>query len=650
MKLTIGMACHRDFDGVYFTINALRLTHPEVLSRCEIVVVDNDPQGPQAERLRGFLAHVHAGLRSQSGRHAHPYGVKYITMRKGGGTTQPREEIFRQATGDAVLVLDCHVLLWPGAIAKLLAYYETNPGTRDLLSGPLFYDDHNGFADHFQNQWRDGMWGTWGVIWRSPSGTLVATREDALGHLVLCDPMTRSTIEVTTTGWAGHESWLTSQGYRSAIDEDQPFEIPAMGLGCFSSLKCQWPGFNAHFREFGGEEWYIHEKVRQRGGRALCLPFLKWQHRFGDPGGGRTHHYTTLGKVRNYVLGHQELRLPLDRLRRHFVEGWNEEEPPKRISEHPLTTEQFDQLVANPQAYPPLSTSTGCVPCGAKSQPAASAVTPVVAEPPNPLTLDERYAVAASTPSDINEHCSKLRKLASQADVVVEFGMRHGVSTVALLAGQPREFHSYDLRHDPIADVLEQVQGKTAFSFRIGDSRQVEIPECDLLFIDTKHTAEQLTGELAAHASRVRRRIVLHDTEVFGEQGEDGDAGLLVALRQFLQEHPEWSVVYHTQANHGLTVISRDPADKPPLPGSVTLAASFVRALSVHVADGSQHVESVVLQARLSVCTLCDQRRDDRCAVCGCFITTKAEWREQECPLGKWRSAETVTSLLEVVG
>jgi hypothetical protein len=38
---------------------------------------------------------------------------------------------------------------------------------------------------------------------------------------------------------------------------------------------------------------------------------------------------------------------------------------------------------------------------------------------------------ARSTKFDINEHRNKLRELAAQADSVVEFGMRHGVSTVA---------------------------------------------------------------------------------------------------------------------------------------------------------------------------------------------------------------------------
>ena len=47
------------------------------------------------------------------------------------------------------------------------------------------------------------------------------------------------------------------------------------------------------------------------------------------------------------------------------------------------------------------------------------------------LTLEQLFEKARSTKSDINEHCDKLRELAAQADPVVEFGMRHGVSTVA---------------------------------------------------------------------------------------------------------------------------------------------------------------------------------------------------------------------------
>jgi hypothetical protein len=56
-------------------------------------------------------------------------------------------------------------------------------------------------------------------------------------------------------------------------------------MGVFSCRKGAWPGFNPMFRGFGGEEGYIHEKFRQAGGRCLCLPWLRWTHRFGRPAG-----------------------------------------------------------------------------------------------------------------------------------------------------------------------------------------------------------------------------------------------------------------------------------------------------------------------------------------------------------------------------
>ena len=97
---------------------------------------------------------------------------------------------------------------------------------------------------------------------------------------------------------------------------------------------------------------------------------------------------------------------------------------------------------------------------------------------------------------------------------------------------------------------------------------------------------------------------MLHDTQIFGERGEDSGPGLLVALRAFLREFPEWSVICHTQANHGLTVISRDPRDKPALRGHITMAANLTRAVAAHVADGLKKVETTDLQQRLEVCSV----------------------------------------------
>ena len=54
-RLTIGMACYEDFNGVYFSIQALRMFHPEILDEVEFLVVDNNPKGRDGEAVRDFV-------------------------------------------------------------------------------------------------------------------------------------------------------------------------------------------------------------------------------------------------------------------------------------------------------------------------------------------------------------------------------------------------------------------------------------------------------------------------------------------------------------------------------------------------------------------------------------------------------------------
>ena len=174
-------------------------------------------------------------------------------------------------------------------------------------------------------------------------------------------------------------------------------------------------------------------------------------------------------------------------------------------------------------------------------------------------TLEGASHRAITTPSDINEHCPRLRELAGQCDHVTEFGMRPAASTVALLAGRPRVLVSYDRRRYPLADLLETLASPGVFRFLIGDSLSSEIEPTDLLFIDTTHTADHLSQELARHAEQVRRWIVLHDTTTFGERSEDGGLGMSVALERFVRDHPQWSVEEQHMHQHGLTVLARAP-------------------------------------------------------------------------------------------
>lgn len=575
-KLTIGMACYDDLNGVYMTVQSLRLHHREAIRHCELIVVDNNPNSKDGEMVRGLSVKVAGDF----------LRVRYLPSPEVVGTSAPRQKVFTEAIGDAVMCLDAHVLLPPGAVQSLLDYYAANPTTRDLLTGPMIYDDlgPDSFADHFRDLWRAEMWGVLSVTWRCPCGQLcsakqvppahqgnpgdVAIGRCGLGDLFAVGNTTRNTCPQCVRGWPlfgweGHEAKLRAEGFTLAAQHDEPFEIPAMGLGLFSCRREAWLGFNPEFRGFGGEEWYIHTKFRQAGAKCLCLPSLKWLHRFGRPG-GVPYPLTAWNKMRNYVIGHRELGLDLEPIRQHF------------IVERKFHAHEWDQLVASDP--PPI------VPV---AQPKPVAVTPV--EPPRrppevppaptpkpsvkvekgkplPLaaTIAEAFESARDTPADINEHCDTLRELAAHCETVTEFGCRYGVSTVAMLAGLPKRLRSYDINRTGEVNHLTRLaaESPTKFEFVTGSSLTVDIEPTDMLFIDTLHNAKQLGAELARHADKVQRWIVLHDTEIYGHNGDDGGPGLLVALEAFLKANPEWFIWQHYRNNYGLTVVSRDPLDR----------------------------------------------------------------------------------------
>jgi hypothetical protein len=255
-KLTIGMATCDDYDGVYFSLQALRMYHPEIVDETEFLVIDNNPEGSCAEPLKALERWIS--------------NYRYVPYQERSGTSV-RDHIFEEASGEFVVCMDCHVFVVAGALKRLLNYFDGNCMTADLLQGPLVYDGLNSFSTHFEPGWRKGMYGTW----------------------VMDD--------------------------RGKDPNAPPFDIPMQGLGLFACRRAVWPGFNPRFRGFGGEEGYIHEKFRRAGGRTLCLPFLRWLHRFNRPL-GTPYVNTWDDRIRNYMIGHTELGIDLEPLKEHFVE------------------------------------------------------------------------------------------------------------------------------------------------------------------------------------------------------------------------------------------------------------------------------------------------------------------------------------------
>lgn len=634
-KLTIGFAHFDDYDGAYFTLQALRMYHPAAMPQVELLCVDNSPHTPAGKAVAGlFQAWVGKGVA----------GAKYVPYTQAVGTSQSRNAIFEHATGDAVMVLDCHVLLAPGAVDRLVEYLPTLDN--DLGHGPLLYDDLGNYTTHFDDNWRAEMWGTWGLAWACPCAAtgvapmLFSTHD--VGGAVAYRNLTPGMVPATQcrcgkplpTGvtWVGHETRLEELGYiRWGKPAHAPFEVPGMGLGLFVAKRATWLGFNRDARGFGGEEMYIHEKYRQHGRRVLCLPWLRWLHRFGRPGGVK-YPLTRWNKVRNYVLEHKELGLDMKPVYDHFVASGL------------FPQRHWDYLLEDPvarAAEPAPPQAQGCgVPCGQGDREDAL---------DKAQTLPAVYDKLATMPRDLDRHMPKLRELAASVANVTEFSKRRE-STVALLRGLMDAaakstttspvvmLTTYNTEQDWLMQRLPKFErGGVGLAMAPLASDQVpKIEPTDLLFIDSRHTYATLYGELQRYAPAVRRYIVCHDTRLHSERGEDGGPGLLTALRQYMLDHPEWSVVWHTDDQYGLTVLGRLPEDKPALPSVWTMAANFAGAVASYTLSGGANTSLPVLEARLGTCSVCPHRVDDRCSVCGCLITAKAAMRDQPCPLGKW--------------
>jgi hypothetical protein len=260
-RLCVGMATFDDFDGAWFTIEAIRMFHPEIAGQISFVIVDNHPEGTAAASLKSMENQV-------------PF-LRYIPFRGYRGTSV-RDLVFREANADIVCCVDSHVLIRPDALAALIRWFDGHPASMDLIQGPLLgskFDEP--YASHFKPSWGAGMYGQWGLDDRAkdPGG--------------------------------------------------EPFEIQMQGLGLFACRSQAWPGLNPRFRGFGAEEGYLHEKVRQAGGRVLCHPAIGWAHRFSRPA-GIPYNPSWEDRFRNYLIGWNEIGWDAAGVADHYRELFKE--------------------------------------------------------------------------------------------------------------------------------------------------------------------------------------------------------------------------------------------------------------------------------------------------------------------------------------
>lgn len=275
MKITVGVTHFDDYSGAWQTLTGILTNHPEVLEHCEFVIVDNNPGSQHGKALRHFV--------TKRMRNWTSHESKYIPFSDRVGVAPARNELFRQASGDFVLCIDSHVVFENDSLSELVSYLDHAAVPPDLLTGPIVMDDGRTTYTHQIRQWTRDGYGVW------------ATQVAGI--------------------------------------PDHPFEIQQHGLGVFCTRRAGWPGFHPDMDSFGCVESVLCEKFRQREARVMCLPFLKWHHRFSiyvDP----PYPITEYNKARNHLIGFNEVGWDLIFLLKHFK---------YRLSEHErsMLTDEF---------------------------------------------------------------------------------------------------------------------------------------------------------------------------------------------------------------------------------------------------------------------------------------------------------------------
>ena len=184
-----------------------------------------------------------------------------------------------------------------------------------------------------------------------------------------------------------------------------------------------------------------------------------------------------------------------------------------------------------------------------------------------PVTVEQIFNQRKTVRKTICGHLDVLRELASQCETIVEFGIRSGSSSSALLMGVKGTLYSWDIEEIPRwqADLRKAAGDKWVVTY--GPSQEAQTPEkFDMLFHDTFHNYDQVKAELDAHADKAQKFIVLHDSVKnaisAGDNHTRGNfnpnlAGFRLAVDELMIRDPSWFIKAHYPHDDGLLVLER---------------------------------------------------------------------------------------------
>ena len=198
-------------------------------------------------------------------------------------------------------------------------------------------------------------------------------------------------------------------------------------------------------------------------------------------------------------------------------------------------------------------------------------------EPQNRRIVDQKYYYLKNVSGDISEHLHVFRRYAKDCDSIIEMGTRWGSSVWGFMMGLSdhartdwgnhplnKKMVCIDIDHPNIwgENLLEDMengakQWNINFEFRQQNTLENEIEECDLLFLDTWHSYDQVKGELIRHGNKAKKYIGFHDTQFYDFRDMSGTQGIWPAIEEWLRANPHWYIYEKFANNHGITFLRR---------------------------------------------------------------------------------------------
>ena len=524
----------------------------------DIVVVDNAPGSPESEKISDFCKKA---------------GVRYVPFDYAIGTSPARNKAMLEAQNDWVLCFDCHVLFLPDLVNSLQRAIDYAGNDPILFHGVKVYDDlRSNPATHFEPVFRYGMLG----IWR----------------------------------------------YDPQAEKGEPFEIPGSGFGIFLVRRKDFfvaGGFHPAARGFGGEEICFHEAFRRAGGRVMCFPGLQYWHNFHQL--QVRYPLYLYDKVRNYLLWFKLLNWDVERIKRHFVQGYTTPEVAAdgevcEVSPHLMTEEEFNNLLQNlDQPYsPPIPSPSsqdkqeerrrGCGSCPDRHRPEIDHVVAKLAE----LNISEKQLTIVTLDRRWLEKFPNARVVTMNNDLKGPGVVMQPMNKLP----QPEDGQLVLIWDppQPIGPMFEVIREQLHV--------WPTVVICNLGFADT----------ISVHVYDPRTR----------SHGVREEKTVLRCLREWLSSTGSpYVVVALENEGNGYAIISRDPVYKQAqLPSWLEKLRNFAVSAAQHIATGAAIAPDDLYRRRIEICALCEWRQDGVCVKCGCPIYRKARWASSKCPVGKW--------------